>query len=714
MKHFSFLCFFFLLCFNIAEAQTYANIPGPENVLVVYDSLNQVSIDIKDYYQNARNIPASNIVGLTDLVNADIFDSVSNTTHRIEITQDGEIISDSTILSYGPINRHSWLYFIERIAAPIAYHLRTTLVNGEPLKNTIRFIVLCKGVPFRILTTPDHSGSCNQNVPVDALLCFLGEDINNPYHLMSFLNLETPSPIPPHPCRGIYSIENPYFNADPNFSMDHNFQPNFYSKYNYHFNRDVTLSYLVTHLDAMSFNDVKNMIDSSIAAINSNDYDWFIDADPTPCKGGAQILRQSATESVFDDLGVTNHFFKTDENVYTSHNKPVMSYMSNGTHTSFNGGNCNLFFNPDYIQTQLSFTYIAGSVFNTAESFNVNTLGTNPPVRRGGEMGQIPEFFLQGGTVGVGQVNHGTNGGIVIQNDIMLPSYLLGYTFIEAAYLGMNDLTDNRIVVGDPLTTIAWGKQTLQDSIVFEDVNLITGELDIAGNAAFITNGTTLRFKHNGFITGEGYLIELGRDYVIETINWNKSVFKSKYNNHPMLIWAPYPGEEYVDEYKIYRKWESAGFELIGSASNEEFVFVDNELEIIKPDGEFPKNAQYYVVAYFDRSDSGPSNQIEYYVDKAGKIAAAPEKVFSYNLMQNYPNPFNPITTIKYSIAKPELVTLKVYDILGSEIATLINQIKTAGNYEVSFNASNLASGMYLYKLTAGNYTKVQKMILMK
>ena len=82
--------------------------------------------------------------------------------------------------------------------------------------------------------------------------------------------------------------------------------------------------------------------------------------------------------------------------------------------------------------------------------------------------------------------------------------------------------------------------------------------------------------------------------------------------------------------------------------------------------------------------------------------------------MQNYPNPFNPITTIKYSIAKPELVTLKVYDILGSEIATLINEIKTSGNYEVSFNASNLASGMYLYKLTAGNYTKVQKMILMK
>ena len=85
-----------------------------------------------------------------------------------------------------------------------------------------------------------------------------------------------------------------------------------------------------------------------------------------------------------------------------------------------------------------------------------------------------------------------------------------------------------------------------------------------------------------------------------------------------------------------------------------------------------------------------------------------------FNLMQNYPNPFNPITTIKYSIAKPEIVTLKVYDILGKEISTLVNDFKTAGSYEVNFDASQYSSGMYLYKLTAGNYIKVKKMILMK
>jgi uncharacterized protein (TIGR03790 family) len=520
------LCFFYslvllFLCISNTKAQTNANIAGPENVLVVYktpeDSTDQIGIisqNVMLYYKNARNIPASNILGLESLVNADIFDSESNTTHRIEITQDGEIISDGTILSYGPIYRHSWLYFVKKIAKPIADHLRTTIVNGEPLANTIRFIVLCKGVPFRILTTPDDSESCNQNVPVDALLCFLGEDINNPYHLMSFLNLETPSPIPPHPCRGIYSIQNPYFNADPGFSMDHNFQPNLYSKYNYHFNRDITLSYLVTHLDGMSFDDVKSMIDSSIAAINSAGYDWFIDADPTPCRGNSQILKQSNTQSVFDNLGVTNYFIKSDETIYTSHNKPIMSYSSNGTHTTFGSNpqgtdHCDLFFDPDYIQSQLTFTHIAGAVFNTAESFNINTLGTNPPVRRvGGEMGQIPEFFLKGGTVGVGQVSHGTAGGMIVQNDIMLPSYALGYSFIEAAYLGMVYLTDNRIVVGDPLTRIFnyqtetfTGNNTLQAGTYKH--RIIVPE----GSTLTIPSNAEVNFERNGQLIVNGELV---------------------------------------------------------------------------------------------------------------------------------------------------------------------------------------------------------------
>jgi hypothetical protein len=108
MKLFLLICFFFLLCFSLAEvyAQTPTSIPSPENVLVVFkipidanDAIGDTSELIKNYYAQQRNIPTSNILGLNGLVNADIFDPASNTTHRIEIKQDGEIISDFNVLT---------------------------------------------------------------------------------------------------------------------------------------------------------------------------------------------------------------------------------------------------------------------------------------------------------------------------------------------------------------------------------------------------------------------------------------------------------------------------------------------------------------------------------------------------------------------------------------------------------------------------------------
>ena len=90
----------------------------------------------------------------------------------------------------------------------------------------------------------------------------------------------------------------------------------------------------------------------------------------------------------------------------------------------------------------------------------------------------------------------------------------------------------------------------------------------------------------------------------------------------------------------------------------------------------------------------------------------------SYILNQNYPNPFNPSTNIQYSIGSRQFVSLKVYDLLGREIATLVNEEKPAGSYEVEFSAtgegSSLTSGIYFYKLQAGDYTEVKKMIFMK
>ncbi|MDR3610380.1 MAG: T9SS type A sorting domain-containing protein [Ignavibacteriaceae bacterium] len=89
-------------------------------------------------------------------------------------------------------------------------------------------------------------------------------------------------------------------------------------------------------------------------------------------------------------------------------------------------------------------------------------------------------------------------------------------------------------------------------------------------------------------------------------------------------------------------------------------------------------------------------------------------KPSSFELSQNYPNPFNPSTKINYSIAKKSFVTLKIYNILGKEMTTLINGEKDPGNYNITFNAGKLATGVYLYRLSTGDYSSVKKMILMK
>jgi photosystem II stability/assembly factor-like uncharacterized protein len=85
-----------------------------------------------------------------------------------------------------------------------------------------------------------------------------------------------------------------------------------------------------------------------------------------------------------------------------------------------------------------------------------------------------------------------------------------------------------------------------------------------------------------------------------------------------------------------------------------------------------------------------------------------------FSLLQNYPNPFNPTTTINYQLPELSFVTLKVYDVLGNEIVTIINEEKPIGNYEVEFNAVEFPSGVYFYRLQAGSFVETKKMVLMK
>jgi Secretion system C-terminal sorting domain len=95
-------------------------------------------------------------------------------------------------------------------------------------------------------------------------------------------------------------------------------------------------------------------------------------------------------------------------------------------------------------------------------------------------------------------------------------------------------------------------------------------------------------------------------------------------------------------------------------------------------------------------------------------ITSLSSLIRDYNLMQNYPNPFNPVTVINYSLAAPEFVNIRVYDVLGNEVAALVNKKQNAGSYDVEFNGANFASGIYFYRITAGSFSDVKRMILLK
>lgn len=184
------------------------------------------------------------------------------------------------------------------------------------------------------------------------------------------------------------------------------------------------------------------------------------------------------------------------------------------------------------------------------------------------------------------------------------------------------------------------------------------------------------------------------------------------------LSWQAGGGIPSLDRYRIQRKLgdslDQFSYFTIGETGLDTLTFLDNSVN---------ENSEYsYRVGICEGPLSGWNSFPITLITDPDPVKVVDVGIGipnEFKLEQNYPNPFNPVTKIRYTIpvgvnSQMSKVNLKVYDVLGNEVVTLISQDKFPGNYSVTFNAANLPSGIYFYRITSGNFTATKKLILLK
>jgi len=213
------------------------------------------------------------------------------------------------------------------------------------------------------------------------------------------------------------------------------------------------------------------------------------------------------------------------------------------------------------------------------------------------------------------------------------------------------------------------------------------------------------------------------------------------YRRYPVLTWnhnmepdmlQGYPSANYK-RYKIYRAWNEVDYvpvnyieiadTLIHKDDNPAYIDYNTYGQCDQGSATINYRLRYKVKAV-DNTDwasvySDFVSMSSYYLNRGGddgdNFTIGDENLpKKYDLSQNFPNPFNPVTRINYAIPKQGFVTLKIYDIAGREVKTLVNEFRQAGYYTVDFNGTSLASGVYFYRIQSGTYLSVKKMVLIK
>jgi len=273
---------------------------------------------------------------------------------------------------------------------------------------------------------------------------------------------------------------------------------------------------------------------------------------------------------------------------------------------------------------------------------------------------------------------------------------------------------------GKLVITLTNTNSGIDSLLVYDGTNLLNRELIQSGTQMFTVNGVVLDKIYNIILIGTAngtswenpYSITISNDVPVELTSFNASASKHGIE----LKWST-ATETNNKGFDVQKRTNDRNFQSIGFVDGSGTTTIKHDYTFF--DGSTISGKVYYRLCQIDLDGAF----------KYSEVLESEEKFPSqFSLMQNYPNPFNPSTVITWQLAVGAHVTLKVYDVLGNEVATLVNEVKTPGSYEVEFQSTagnrqlaggvsvkgGYASGIYFYQLKAGNFVQTKKMIYLK